>query len=67
MGQRVTVSVEETELAGDNGVVLGVVVTCDECGESVEVYGTSDASVRRGCVMLSEQCNSDNWYVYDEE
>jgi hypothetical protein len=65
MGRRVAVSVEEDEVEHeDGGMIPGVIVTCEECGESVEVYGTSDASIRRGCIMLKEQCGSDNWYTY---
>jgi hypothetical protein len=59
MGWRVTVSVEETS--------LGVTVTCDECGESVEVHGTGEASIRRGCVMLRDQCGSTNFYVCEDD
>jgi len=68
---RVAVSVSEHDIDAedDDGrerVIPGIIVTCSQCGESVEVYGTSEASVKRGCVMLKEQCGSSNWY-YDPE
>lgn len=59
----VTVTVEEIELEGDYGEIPSVLVTCNKCGESVEVYGTSEASIKRGCVMLKEQCNEHNFYT----
>jgi hypothetical protein len=66
MGRRVTVTIEEVELAGDySDAVPGVIVTCSECGASVEVYGTGENSVRRGCVMLREQCDGANFYTHD--
>jgi hypothetical protein len=64
---RVPVSVEEADVENDEGrMIPGVIVTCDRCGESVEVFGTEDDSIKRGCVMLREQCGSRNFYVYDE-
>jgi len=63
---RVRVSVEEIELDGDyGGTVPSVSVTCSKCGESAEVYGRSDRSIRRGCIMLREGCGEGNYYVYD--
>jgi len=64
---RIQVSVEEIEIEGDRGIIPGVRVGCEECGETVEVYGTSEASIKRGCVMLREQCDGRNFYVYEEE
>jgi hypothetical protein len=65
---RVRATVEETELENDSGhLIPGLIVTCDECGVSVEVFGTSDASARRGAIMLREQCDGQNYYVVDEE
>jgi hypothetical protein len=61
----ITVSVEETELEGDYGSIPGVIVTCDRCGMDVEVYGTSENSIKRGCIMLKEQCDENNFYSYD--
>jgi hypothetical protein len=63
---RVPVSVEETVLENDDGIeVEGVVVTCERCGESVEIYGTSEASIKRGCATLHESCDQNNFYTYD--
>jgi hypothetical protein len=65
---RIEASAEEVELEGDHGPVMGLVVTCSRCGHEVEVFGTSDASARRGGVMLSEECpeRERNFYVVDE-
>jgi hypothetical protein len=63
---RIPVEVEETTLEGDQGgEIPGLILTCTDCGESVEVYGTSAASAKRGAVMLKEQCGSSNWYVVE--
>jgi hypothetical protein len=63
---RVTVEVEETTLIGSDGRdVDGVNATCSRCNHSVEVFGTGEGSVRRGCVMLREECpeKEHNFYV----
>ena len=59
---RVPVTVEEIYL----GRIPSISVTCSRCDREVEVYGRSGASVRRGCVMLNEECSEGNWYVADE-
>ena len=62
---RVPVEVEETELDGDHGgPVPGVLVTCSRCRHQVEVFGTGDSSVRRGCVMLRDECAEGGWNFY---
>jgi hypothetical protein len=64
---RVPVTVEEITLENDNGHdVESVAVTCSRCDETVEVYGISGASVRRGCVMLREGCEESNFYVCED-
>lgn len=65
---RVECAVDEIELDGDYGTVAGLCVTCGRCGHSVEVFGTSDRSVRAGLVMLREQCpeGESNFYVAPE-
>jgi hypothetical protein len=64
---RIPVIVEEITLENDDGYeVASVAVTCTRCRETVEVYGTSDASIRRGCVTLHERCEENNFYVYDD-
>lgn len=62
---RVETVVDEIEMDGDFGTVPGLSVTCKRCGHEVEVYGTSDASARRGGVMLAQECprNEKNFYV----
>jgi hypothetical protein len=65
---RITADVAEIELEGDYGnTIEGLCVTCSRCGHSVEVFGTSDASARRGAVMLREECpeGGNNFYVAD--
>jgi len=64
---RVRVEVEETYLEGDHCEVPGIIVTCTKCGATVEVFGQSEASVKRGCVMLKEQCDDRNFYTVDED
>jgi len=66
---RVRVEVEEIELMGGydgDQPIASVCVTCTKCGESVEVYGTSGQSVRRGCIMLREGCDGLNYYFCDD-
>jgi hypothetical protein len=66
---KVDVTVEEIELEDEDGrPVDGVEVCCGRCGHTVEVFGTSDASVKRGCVMLRESCpkGENNFYAAQE-
>lgn len=63
---RVTVEVDHIELEGDHGgEIPSLELTCSRCGHSVQVYGESEASEKRGCVMLHEQCpnGENNFYV----
>jgi ribosomal protein S27E len=63
---KVEVEVEEVQIETDDGrLVDSVKVTCSRCQHEVEVFGTSDASVKRGCVMLREECprGERNFYV----
>jgi hypothetical protein len=39
---------EETDLEGDYCSVPGLIVTCNRCGHSVEVFGQSEASEKAG-------------------
>ena len=67
---RVTFDVtEDTFENGDGREVDGLCVKCNRCDHTVEVFGTSDKSVRRGAVMLREQCpgKEENFYVPDRE
>jgi CII-binding regulator of phage lambda lysogenization HflD len=72
---RVPCAVDEITLTGDYDDadgdpvnVRGVCVTCSRCDQTAEVYGTSARSVRRGLVMLREECprGENNFYVADE-
>jgi DNA polymerase III subunit epsilon len=62
----VPVDVEEVELENERGVKIdGVKITCGRCDHEVEVFGTSEASVKRGCAMLRDECplGERNFYV----
>lgn len=62
----VQVDVEEVELENDRGVKIdGIKLTCGRCGHEVEVFGTRESSVRRGCAMLRDECPlaERNFYV----
>jgi hypothetical protein len=62
---KVSVTVEEVEMEVEDGrLVDGVELCCGRCGRTVEVFGTSDASVRRGCVMLRESCPKGEKNIY---
>jgi hypothetical protein len=67
LSRNVRADVEETDMAGDYGPVAGLLVTCSRCGHQVEVFGTSEASARRGAVMLAEECpgRKRNFYEVD--
>jgi hypothetical protein len=66
---RVTVVTAKTTVKDETGrKVEGIVLTCSRCGKTVEVFGTSDASVKRGFVKLREVCKETgrNFYVEEE-
>lgn len=66
---RVKVEVTEIELAGDHGTTINSIeVICSRCSHRVEVYGTSDRSVRRGCIMLRQECpqEEENYYANED-
>ncbi len=59
---------EEIELDGDGeDLVESICVSCTRCQHAVEVFGRSDRSIRRGLVMLREECpnGEQNFYVCD--
>lgn len=62
---RVPIDISEEDLDGDYGSVPGLVITCTRCRHSVEVFGTEESSVKRGAVMLREECpyEEDNFYT----
>ncbi len=45
-----------------------VTVCCGRCDHEVTIYGHSEASVRRGCATLRDECPhaEENFYVYEE-
>ena len=64
---RVTVVTAKTTVKDETGRKVEVtVLTCWRCGKTVEVFGTSDASVKRGFVKLRETCKERNFYVEEE-
>jgi len=36
--------------------VPGLVLECQQCGHTVDVFGTGTASARRGAVKLKDEC-----------
>ena len=63
---QVDVEVEEIEVTSNSGrIVDGVRVTCGRCSHEVEVCGRTEASVKRGCAMLRDECPNGerNFYV----
>ncbi len=66
---RVEADVEEVELDGDYATVPGLCLTCTRCDHQVEVFGTEGPSLRRGLVMLREECpyGENNFYTTDED
>jgi hypothetical protein len=62
---RVTVATAKTTVKDEKGrEAEGLILTCSRCGETVEVFGTSGASLRRGFVKLREVCKeTGNFYV----
>jgi hypothetical protein len=65
---RVTVATAKgTVKDGQGRKVEGITLTCSRCGRSTEVFGTSDASVKRGFVLLRNGCaEKTNFYVEEE-
>jgi hypothetical protein len=62
---QINVTIREVEMEGDYGNAIdGVSVSCSRCGHSIDVFGTSVASIRRGCMMLREQCPNDEANFY---
>jgi hypothetical protein len=65
---KVKAEVDEIYIEGDYTEVPSVSVTCSKCGHQVSVFGRSDASRRRGAVMLKEECpeGETNYYEIEE-
>lgn len=68
---RVECDVERVELEGDDPdrTVPSLCVTCTRCGHQADVYGQRGRSLRRGLVMLREECprQEENYYHTDTE
>jgi hypothetical protein len=62
----VSVTIDYITLTNSNGYDIdSISVTCSRCGTTIEIYGTSSDSVKRGCAELREQCDETNFYTYD--
>ena len=61
---RVKVQFDEDFIEGDYGSVLGLIATCTRCNHSVEVFGVDEASERRACATMREECplHESNFY-----
>ena len=66
---RIKCKVTNVVLEGDYGSVAGVCVICKLCDRATEVFGTSEASIRRGLVTLRNECpeSRNNFYIHDKE
>lgn len=63
---RVDVDIFEDEVENDDGrPIPGLRLICERCGQEVEVWGTTDASARRGAAMLAEECPNGESNYYD--
>lgn len=62
---RAVCGVTQTLLPGDYCDVDGIEVECRRCGHVEDVYGTSEPSIKRGLVMLRENCprGENNFYI----
>jgi len=71
MSERIECAVEEIEMESELTGRLqdGVRVTCKRCGHFVEVFGTSERSIKRGLVTLREECpeGEENFYVDEDD
>lgn len=55
--KRIKVRAAETRLLNSyERFTSSLVLTCEDCGHKVEVFGISIASQKRGAIMLREQC-----------
>jgi len=66
---RVECEVDYDDIETDSGqLVSGVRVTCGRCGHETESFGTGEASIRRCCALLREECprGERNFYEADE-
>jgi hypothetical protein len=65
---RVPVATAKAFVKDEHGrEVEGLVLTCLRCGQTVPVFGTSGASIKRGFVKLRKACKEKgkNFYVYE--
>jgi hypothetical protein len=68
---RVETAYRRTTLYNESEKAIpSIEVICSRCKHIVEVYGTSERSVRRGLAMLRDECpfhESNYYYVEDED
>lgn len=62
---KVSVDIQQEEVEGDYGWYDGLRVTCDRCGHSVEVLGTSNRSAGYAAIKLREECPNGESNFYD--
>lgn len=62
---RVETEIEEGEIDGDYGTVMGLIVTCTRCNHTVEVGGTHEGSAAAAAAMLRRECpyQENNFYL----
>ena len=54
---RIEVAVTQTNIDNQDGYpVPGLVLECQQCGHTVDVFGTGTASAKRGAVKLKDEC-----------
>jgi hypothetical protein len=65
---KINCQVEMVGITNDAGnEVDGVQLTCDECDNQTESYGTGPRSIRRCLALMKESCPNDanNYYTAD--
>lgn len=66
---KVLVCITETTIENERGYDQdGIEAQCSRCEHSVEVFGTSDASIKRACATLRDECpyKEENFYEADQ-
>jgi hypothetical protein len=62
----VSVDIDEAEVENDDGRTIdGLCVTCEQCGHSVEVLGTTNASASYAAACLARECPKGERNFYD--
>lgn len=62
---RVETDIEEGDVEGDYGTMMGLIVTCRRCNHSVEVGGTHEGSAAAAAAKLRRECpyEESNFYL----